>query len=125
VGIVYHYTDTQAFKGIVENAAIWATDFRYLNDSLELVFTWKAFVERLRELAAPPGEHSAAYRAQLEALMLMNATDLMKFDDAMFVACFTELRDAVSQWTRYGAGGVRPRPRLRRRPHPLAQGAAI
>lgn len=35
--IVYHYTDTQAFKGVVEKAALWGTDFRYLNDSLELV----------------------------------------------------------------------------------------
>lgn len=35
----------------------------------------------------------------------MNATDLMAFDDAMFVACFTELPDAVSQWTRYGGNG--------------------
>ena len=34
--IVYHYTDTQAFAGIVENAALWATNFRYLNDSREL-----------------------------------------------------------------------------------------
>jgi hypothetical protein len=31
----------------------------------------------------------------------------MKFDDAMFVACFSELPDAVSQWTRYGGGDGR------------------
>jgi hypothetical protein len=42
---------------------------------------------------------------QLEALKRMNATDLMQFDDAMFVVCFTELADVVSQWTRYGDGG--------------------
>jgi hypothetical protein len=103
--IVYHYTDTQAFKGVVEKAALWGTDFRYLNDSLELVYTWTAFVDRLTQLSKEPGEYSEAYRAQLEALNLMNATDLMAFDDAMFVACFTELPDAVSQWTRYGANG--------------------
>jgi Protein of unknown function (DUF2971) len=104
VGIVYHYTDTQGFKGVVETAAVWATDFRYLNDSRELVYTWTAFVERLEQLAQP-GEYSEAYRAQLEALGLMHARDLMHFDDAMFVACFTELPDAVSQWTRYGDNG--------------------
>ena len=95
VGIVYHYTDTQAFKGVIEKAALWATDFRYLNDSGELVYTWAAFVKRLEQLVVQPGDHSQAYRAQLEALSLMNAKDLMQFDDAMFVACFTELRDAV------------------------------
>jgi hypothetical protein len=105
VGIVYHYTDTQAFKGVIEKAALWATDFRYLNDSGELVYTWAAFVERLDQLVAQPGDYSEAYRAQLEALRLMNARDLMLFDDAMFVACFTELPDAVSQWTGYGDKG--------------------
>jgi hypothetical protein len=40
VGIVYHYANTQAFKGVVENAEVWATDFRYLNDSRELVYTY-------------------------------------------------------------------------------------
>ncbi len=105
MGIVYHYTDSQAFKDVAEKAALWATDFRYLNDSRELVYTWIAFVEKLQQLAAQPSEYSEAYGAQLEALRLMNATDLMHFDDAMFVACFTELPDAVSQGTRYGANG--------------------
>lgn len=105
MAIVYHYTDTQAFKGVVENAALWATDFRYLNDSGELVYTWTAFVERLDQLVAQPGDHSEAYRAQLEALTLMNARDLMQFDDAVFVACFTELPDEVTQWTGYGDKG--------------------
>jgi hypothetical protein len=102
---VFHYTDTQAFKGVVEKAALWGTDFRYLNDSLELVYTWKAFIDKLARLSTEPGQYSEAYRAQLDALKLMNAIDLMAFDDAMFVACFTELPDAVSQWTRYGSNG--------------------
>jgi hypothetical protein len=107
VGIVYHYANTQAFKGVVENAEVWATDFRYLNDSRELVYTWPAFVERLEQLAEQPSDHSQAYRAQLEALRLLDARDLMRFDDAMFVSCFSELPDAVSQWTRYGGGDGR------------------
>jgi hypothetical protein len=105
VGIVYHYTDTQAFKGVIEKAALWATDFRYLNDSGELVYTWAAFVERLEQLLTHPGDHAEAYWAQLEALRLLNARDLMQFDDAMFVACFTELPDEVTQWTGYGDKG--------------------
>jgi len=103
--IVYHYTDTQAFAGILEKAALWATDFRYLNDSRELRYAWNPFVAKLRRLSKEPGEYSEAYKAQLKALELMNMADLMNFDDSMFVACFTELRDAVSQWSRYGANG--------------------
>ena len=103
--IVYHYTDTQAFAGIVENAALWATDFRYVNDSREMRYAWDPFVHKLRQLSSQPSEYSEAYSAQLKALELMNSTDLMNFDDSMFVACFTELGDAVSQWSRYGANG--------------------
>jgi hypothetical protein len=105
VAIVYHYTDTQAFAGIVEKAALWATDFRYLNDSRELRYAWDPFVAKLRQLSSELGEYSEAYAAQLKALELMESIDLMGFDDSMFVACFTELRDAVSQWSRYGANG--------------------
>jgi hypothetical protein len=105
VAIVYHYTDTQAFAGILEKAALWATDFRYLNDSRELTYTWDPFVSRLGELSSAADEYSEACAAQLKALELMKATDLMNFDDSMFVACFTELGDAVSQWSRYGANG--------------------
>lgn len=103
--ILYHYTDAQALKGVLENAALWATDFRYLNDSQELIYTWAVFVERLEELAADPRQECEAYRAQLEALSRMSAVDLMHFDDAMFVACFTELGDVASQWSGYGANG--------------------
>jgi hypothetical protein len=103
--IVYHYTDMQAFAGIVENVALWATDFRYLNDSREMRYAWDPFVAKLQRLSSESGEYSEAYAAQLEALELMKATDLMNFDDSMFVTCFTELRDSVSQWSRYGANG--------------------
>jgi Protein of unknown function (DUF2971) len=105
VAIVYHYTDAQAFAGILEKAALRATDFRYLNDSRELRYAWDPFVAKLRRLSSEPGEYSEAYAAQLKALELMESIDLMGFDDGMFVACFTELRDVVSQWSRYGANG--------------------
>jgi len=68
--IVYHYTDTQAFAGVVQNAALWATDFRYLNDSQELIYAWNAFVAKLEQLSSTPSEYSEAYAAQLKALQL-------------------------------------------------------
>jgi hypothetical protein len=36
--VVYHYTDARAFEAILKNDKLWATDLRYLNDSLELGF---------------------------------------------------------------------------------------
>jgi len=31
-----HYADAQGFKRAIETAAVWVTDFRYVNDSREL-----------------------------------------------------------------------------------------
>lgn len=107
MAIVYHYASAQAFKGVIESAQVWGTDFRYLNDSRELIYTWSVFVQRLEELTAQPSGDLDAYRAQLEALNLLDAKDLMRFDDTVYVACFSELPDAVSQWTRYGGGDGR------------------
>ena len=102
--IVYHYTDTAAFKGVVDEAELWATDFRYLNDSKELNYAWDTFVAKLGQLASEPGDYAEAYSAQLRALQLMNATDLMDFDDAMFVAACPELDVHRFQWP-VGVGG--------------------
>jgi len=33
---LYHYTDANGLKGIIENDEIWFTDYRYLNDPSEL-----------------------------------------------------------------------------------------
>lgn len=106
VGIIYHYTGPDAFSKILENTTLWATDFRYLNDSTELIYVWEPFVATLQHLADDPtDEYSQAYTAQLRALQLMNAANLMDFDDTTFVVAFTELGDALSQWSRYGANG--------------------
>lgn len=104
--ILYQYTDAQALAGIVKDCAIRATDFRYLNDSLELSYVWDEFVARLRSLSETEDDDQAhAYLVMLDAIQRLKADDIRTYDQGIFVACFTELRDAVSQWSRYGANG--------------------
>ncbi|HEI8721956.1 TPA: DUF2971 domain-containing protein [Serratia marcescens] len=33
---IYHYTDLNGFKGIIESDSLWATNFHFMNDSQEL-----------------------------------------------------------------------------------------
>nr|WP_235843329.1 hypothetical protein [Enterobacter huaxiensis] len=33
---IYHYTDLNGLKGIIESGSLWATHFSFLNDSNEL-----------------------------------------------------------------------------------------
>lgn len=103
--IVWHYTDMPALISMAEHATLRATDFRYLNDAVELTYTWDPFVKRLVENATDTGPRGAACRAALKALWLTDSVDLMGYDDSVFVTCFTDLGDAVSQWSRYGANG--------------------
>ncbi|MCV7277037.1 DUF2971 domain-containing protein [Mycolicibacter arupensis] len=102
---IYHYTDAQAFAKIIENAELWATDFRYLNDSREFRYAWKPFVKALRNLSPAGGDYSETYKAQITILQETNSIKLANLDSSVFVACFTERRDAISQWSRYGANG--------------------
>jgi hypothetical protein len=73
---------------------------------------WDPFVAKLRQLSSEPGEYSEAYAPQLKARELMKSIDLMGFDDSMFVACFTELRDASSR--RFGVNCPLGTPRIHR-----------
>ena len=36
---LWHYTNLDGLKGIISNQHLWATDYRYLNDSSELVYS--------------------------------------------------------------------------------------
>ena len=41
----------------------------------------------------------------VDAIRRLRAEDIKDYDQSVFVACFTELKDAVSPWSRYGANG--------------------
>lgn len=103
--LLYHYTDGTALASIVEHTNLRATDFRYLNDRFELNYAWRKFVRRLVRLSEQAGSYNPAWHNQLDALDLMGARNLLDIDDPVFVACFSELGDDLSQWRGYGDHG--------------------
>lgn len=103
---VYHYASPRAFMGIVENSTIWATDFRYLNDTQELKYAWDEFIATLAKRGGEPGEYSDAYRAALQAIRNAKSEDLAELENSIYVACFSELPDDVNQWDRYAEKGT-------------------
>ncbi|EKD29046.1 MAG: hypothetical protein ACD_79C00102G0003 [uncultured bacterium] len=44
---LWHYTTLEGLKGILENQNIWATDYRFLNDSTELHTAKEIFIRNL------------------------------------------------------------------------------
>jgi len=49
--LLYHYTDTVGFQGIVREQCLWATDYRFLNDRTEMQHGEDAVKEVAKELS--------------------------------------------------------------------------
>lgn len=93
--ILYHYTTQQGLISIVTRAELWATKIQYMNDSTEFrlakILATDRINKRLQEEKNPETREK-----------------LLKLDEAsgspnlnVFVACFCEEGDLLSQWRGY------------------------
>jgi hypothetical protein len=107
---LYHYTGIQGLKGIVESQTLWATHYKYLNDSQEIIH----FRDRL------PGILRPAIKERLDAEKLTETTYDVMFgnSDGMstepFITSFCRVdkgdprvadHGLLSQWRGYGPQG--------------------
>lgn len=95
---LYHYTSLDALVSIVPTKTLWATDIHYLNDSSELRHAVQLFVREvdiLREAAASSADGD----------LLSQLSDWLRGrlanGNLLFVGCFTEDGDLLSQWRGY------------------------
>lgn len=97
---LYHYTDVQGLLGIIQSQTLWATHVDYLNDSSEVQYARRLVVEMLTayEAEAKLDVSRAILSRARETFDLVAATDL-------YVLCFCEQGDLLSQWRGYGRGG--------------------
>lgn len=97
VSTLYHYTDTNALRGVLETGRIWATDYRFLNDSTEAIHAFHPFMQRILD-----GLDSDIQRKHLEIVYNNYIGDLRP---ELYVACFSEARDDLAQWRGYCSAG--------------------
>lgn len=99
---VYHYADAQALMGIARTKSLWATDHRFLNDSLELEHA-RLVIERVAEtLFAEAADDTAG----AQVLSCVNRRDYEPDDDraVAYLCCFSSMEDGLSQWRAYARG---------------------
>ncbi len=84
---MYHYTDINGLLGIIRDRIIWATDIRYLNDSME----YKYGLER--------------YNQVLNSRSDKDKHIIVPSDYTRYAICFSELADLLSQWRAYSKDG--------------------
>lgn len=93
---LYHYTSLSGLMGIVENRKFWVSDIRYLNDAEELRHTgaWldKEIALRLEE----SGREQKVLKQFREWL-----PERLDCGPMLFVGCFTENGNLLSQWRGY------------------------
>ena len=97
--VVYHYTTAAGLQGIIDSASLWATDLAYLNDSTEMRYGLEIFQTELLK-------HISHFRAS-DVLVSQMFDEAHLFERLrVFVNCFCEDGDLLSQWRGYsGAGG--------------------
>jgi len=94
---VYHYTDAAGLQGILDSGVLWATDYRYLNDSSELRYIFDLAVQSA-ENSLRSGDHGPLAQAFLEYV----STSSPYGDQVYYLCCFSEADNSLSQWRAYG-----------------------
>jgi Protein of unknown function (DUF2971) len=99
---LYHYTDAGGLIGIIDSKTLWATDARYLNDTLEVEYARRLVRDVLEDKR--DSQPSEVVREFLEsAIETFNPYEALY---CVFVACFCEEGDLLSQWRAYADRGA-------------------
>jgi hypothetical protein len=88
---IFHYTTTSGLVGILTHHELWASDCQLLNDGTELSYARDFFFAEVKKLKLKP-LMDGGYRVAGPSL------DMFK----VFIACFCEEGDLLSQWRGYG-----------------------
>jgi hypothetical protein len=97
---LYHYTSLHAFQEIIRHNTFWMSEIRFLNDSSEMSEFYKLYYE---EIDRRYPNSQGTDRQILDALKRypVDFGTLEKYGLAVFVGCFTEEHDDLSQWRGY------------------------
>jgi len=102
-GKLFHYTNSTGLLGILSSEVFWATNIEYLNDSSELYYCIALIRERLVRKKKAAAHNALWPIAELfsEAEKTFNPFHTL----TLYVSCFCENGDLLSQWRGYGHAG--------------------
>lgn len=93
---LYHYTTASGMLGMLHSGELWATNISYLNDYSEVQYGYEVLREAATELE-PDSESPLSFLTEL----FRDPIDLSKPPE-VYVSCFCEQPDVLSQWRGYG-----------------------
>lgn len=99
-GPIYHYTSNEGFLGITQTKTLWASKLHYLNDSTEFAYAIRLVRETLEN-------RSKLERGPWNKFYGMALKQMGSIENVhVFVACFSEVGDLLSQWRGYCPNSV-------------------
>jgi hypothetical protein len=93
---IYHYTNLESLKNILETKSLWATNCEYLNDLLELE-TFKKEFDQIFD------SNDASIRKYVETIITDN---LVKLKKLTYIISFASDNDSIAMWRYYGKNGI-------------------
>jgi len=99
--LFFHYSDLTGLKGIVAEHDLWLTHALFCNDEAELALGTKIAREEIQRIRRQPAlaAKKQQYLEELEDHLRKPATE------SVYICCFCEEDDALSQWRAYGGNG--------------------
>src|SRR5260370_11711331 len=94
--LLYHYTDLAGLLGILKRHDLWLTHSRYLNDAEEMIHG-TTVARKVIEQALAAQAHDFNYLQELDRLS--------SNQEGVYICCFCEKDNLLSQWRGYGANG--------------------
>lgn len=94
-----HYTDLGGLQGIVDKHDLWLTHARFSNDNRELLYGYDVAHEVLAEELKKNPQEKALLE---EVIKLLDPAE----PESVYICCFCESDNLLSQWRAYGANGT-------------------
>jgi hypothetical protein len=100
-GPLYHYTTGENLTKIVQSGELWATQAACLNDTTELIYSAEELHKRVKaRMAVQHDPKIDPLLNRLNKILLEPNAET----SPIFVACFSEHKDDLSQWRAYSGG---------------------
>lgn len=102
--LLHHYTTAKGLKGIIESGEIWCSEIQYLNDAQEIEYGSTLVRDKIEDLQEEYSANADIREGLLDNL-LMRVKNFPGTMYRVFVACFCESGDLLSQWRGYAEEG--------------------
>ena len=99
--ILNHYTSSKGLRGILKSRSIWCSHISSFNDPAEFKYGKSLVVNELQSAL----EYSHVHEIKLFLQKLIKDIETFELIYDVYIACFCESDNLLSQWRGYGASG--------------------